>query len=471
MSDFETVIGLEVHAQIATGRKLFCRCRAIFDAPPNEHVCPVCLGLPGALPVVDQAAVDLALRAGLALGCAVRARSVFARKSYFYPDLAKGYQITQYERPVLEHGELVIDARTVRIQRIHLEEDAAKSSHVGAETRVDYGRAGSPLMEIVTHPDLRSGAEAEAYLRELRAVLLHVGACDGNLEQGSFRCDANVSIRRRGDTTLGARVELKNINSFRFVRQAIEHEAARQRAVVSAGGTIDQETRGWDEGAQTTFVMRSKEDAHDYRYFPDPDLPVLRCSEARVEAARAALPELPAALRARLMAELDLDARQVEPLVAHPGVARFVDEVLAAVPEGERQRVARFVLNEVCPKVETEGLRATLPVPVQPFVELMGLLAEGKVHATAAKEVFSFLVAGERDPGAVVEREGLGQIADAEGIAALAREAVAAHPAQAEQYRDGKTKVLGFFVGQVMKASQGRANPQAVREALIEALA
>ncbi len=477
MTEFETVIGLEVHAQLRTGRKLFCRCATSFGAPPNTQICPVCLGLPGALPVVDPAAVDLAIAAGLALDCEVRARSVFARKSYFYPDLAKGYQITQFERPLLERGHLQIGDQRTRILRIHMEEDAAKSGHSSAGTVVDFNRAGVALIEIVSEPDLRSAEDAEAYLRALREILLHVGACDGNLEEGSFRCDANVSVRPAGDPVLGTRVELKNINSFRFVRLAIDNEAARQRAIVSSGGTVVQQTRSWDEAKQSTFLMRTKEEAEDYRYFPDPDLPTLVVSQGRIRAIESTLPERPAARRLRWQATYGVLPEQSEPLGAHPQVANYVDEVVSKVLESTEdnhadagRRVLLFLLGEVLRHIPLDGVHARFAVDAERLSELLVLVERGTIHVGVAKDVFQRLLETDARPADIVEAEGLAQLTDANAIADVVAKIVADHPAQLAQYRAGKTKVFGFFVGQVMKATRGRANPAQVQAAVRAAL-
>ncbi|MEM1417613.1 MAG: Asp-tRNA(Asn)/Glu-tRNA(Gln) amidotransferase subunit GatB, partial [Myxococcota bacterium] len=435
------------------------------------------------LPAPNDVALALAARAGLALGSEVRTETRFDRKSYFYPDLPKGYQITQLAAPLNEGGGLDVPlakggTRRVRLSRIHVEEDAAKSTHdphTGA-TLVDFNRAGVPLIEIVSEPDLRSPDEAEAYLRKLRDVLVFAGVNDGNLEEGSFRCDANVSIRPMGQEGFGTRVELKNINSFRFVRDAIAHETRRQEAVIRGGGRVAQETRSWDPDRQESAPMRGKEDAEDYRYFPDPDLPPLTLGEAWLEARRAELPELPDALRARFQAELGMTADDAKVLGAHPALARYVEAVARglaaadlALPKAGK-KAANFVQAEVLRDVVQEGVDARFPVEAEALAELLALVEKGTINGKIAKTVLAKM----RDEGeraeAIVTRDGLAQVADTGAIEALVREVVEAHPAQAQQYRDGKKAVLGFFVGQVMKRSKGKANPKLVNEALRVAL-
>ena len=470
---FEATIGLEVHAQLLTRTKLFCGCEATFGAPPNTHVCPVCLGLPGALPVLNREAVRMGVRAARALGLTILPRSIFARKNYFYPDLPKGYQITQYDRPFSEDGALEIAVpgagpKIARIQRIHLEEDAGKSLHEPGRARVDLNRAGVPLIEIVGHPDLSSGEEAAIYLRALRDVLVCVGVNDGNLEEGSFRCDANVSIRPVGRADLGARVELKNINSFRFVERAIGSEIARQRAVLETGGTIAQETRGWDEATGTTFAMRSKEEAHDYRYFPDPDLPPLDIDLALVREIDRALPELPAAKRARYMDSLGLPRQAAEVLTSHPRLSAFYEDALAA--GADPVKAANFVGSEVLREARAHGLAMDLPVRARDVARLLTLVEEGTISGKQAKAVFARMCGTGKTPDDVVAELGLSQILDPDEIRRLCVAVVAANEKSAIAWRAGKKALLGFFVGQVMKASSGRANPALVNEILVQVL-
>jgi aspartyl-tRNA(Asn)/glutamyl-tRNA(Gln) amidotransferase subunit B len=482
---YETVIGLEVHAQLLTESKLFCPCPTAFGAEPNAHACPICLALPGTLPTPNARAVELALAAGLALGCEIRATSQFARKNYFYPDLPKGYQISQYELPIAEHGKLVIEleggTRSVRILRVHMEEDAAKNLHgvgSGAFTVVDYNRGGVPLVEIVSEPDLRSSAEAEEYLKRLREVLMFAGVNDGNLEEGSFRCDANVSIRPIGQEKLGTRTELKNINSFRFVRKAIDYEVARQEAVLSGGGKIVQETRGYNDATGKTFSMRSKEEAMDYRYFPDPDLPPIVLSEARVAASRAALPELPVARRARFCEELGLTEADAGVLCAHPKLAQLFEDTAAAL--GARvakldaaaagKRVANFVQSELLRHVSFEGLAMQSPLGAEAVAELLALVESGKISSKMAKSVLAEMIESGKSASDIVAAQGLSQVSDTAAIESVVREAISKSPDNVAAYRAGKTNVLGWFVGQVMKATKGQANPQLVNDALKKAL-
>ena len=484
VSHYEPVIGLEVHAQLLTRTKLFCACRVEAEAPANSRVCPVCLGLPGALPVCNRAAVMLALRVGLALDCEVRLTSVFARKNYFYPDLPKGYQITQYEMPLLAHGRLEIDVegirREIEIDRIHIEEDAAKSSHgVGGTTLVDCNRAGTPLVEIVSAPAMHEPEEAEGYLRNLREVLMFAGVNDGNLEQGSFRCDANVSIRPRGDATLGTRVEIKNINSFRFVRKALEYEIERQRTLLSEGRSVAQETRTYDDVRDATLPMRDKEGEHDYRYFPDPDLPPLRLSAEDVETARSALGESAREKRRRFREDRRLDDDMVGVLASHPGLAAFFDAAVVALQDlaasGDAQEqartVAKFLTSEVLRHARTDGLSFHSPIDPQALAELLAAIDDGTISRKAAKSVLAHMVGSGASAAASIAALGVQQVSDAEALAATVRTVLDQHRPQVAAYRAGQQKLLGFFVGQIMKATRGAANPQAVNEILTRMLA
>jgi aspartyl-tRNA(Asn)/glutamyl-tRNA(Gln) amidotransferase subunit B len=481
MTQYEPVIGLEVHAQLLTRSKAFCGCSTAFGAPPNSQVCPVCLGLPGSLPVLNGAAVVLAVRAALALGCRIRPRSRFARKHYFYPDQPKGYQISQYDEPFSDGGWLDIrvpgsgETRRAHLTRIHMEEDAGKTIHAaGGDSVVDLNRSGVPLVEIVGEPDLRSGAEAGEYLRRLRELLVFAGVNDGNLEEGSFRCDANVSIRPVGDTKLGTRVELKNINSFRFVEKAIDHEVWRQEGELAAGRSLHQETRGWDEKTGTTYSLRSKEEAQDYRYFPDPDLPPLVLTDALVAEVRAATPELPQAKRERFVGALSLSPAAADVLTQHPAIAELFEETARLSPDAVK--AANFIQAEVLRDVTTRGVAADLPVSPSQIAGILALVEAGKVSGKQAKEVYARVRdkvrAGSVGVTAddVVAELGMAQVSDDSAILAVCEAVVAANPKQAEAFRRGKGALLGFFVGLVMKETRGSANPQKVNETLLRLL-
>lgn len=476
---YEAVIGLEVHAQLQTQTKLFCGCSTAYGAEPNTQVCPVCLGLPGALPVPNARVLELAARTGLALGCDVRLESRFARKNYFYPDLAKGYQISQFALPLNEGGEvryrLGDEERVAALTRIHIEEDAAKNLHGhGGATLVDFNRAGVPLIEIVGEPVLRSAEEAEAYLRALHEVLMFIGVNDGNLEEGSFRCDANVSLRPVGQTELGTRTELKNINSFRFVRMGIEVEIARQTKVLDGGGTITQETRGFHETTGKSVPMRSKEEAHDYRYFPDPDLGSLSLESSQVAAIGEAMPRLPAARRADYVASYGLTLEGATVLTGHPAIADYFEEAAAALTAGwgearradAGKRAANFVAAEVLRYTETRGLEASFPVTAAATAELLMLVDAGTISGKQAKDVFAAMRETGDGAQTIVDARGMAQVSDVGALEAEVQKVLEGSPDQVAAFRAGKTKMRGYFVGQVMKATRGAANPKLVNEIL-----
>ncbi len=479
MSKFEAVIGLEIHAHLLTRSKMFCGCSTTFGAPPNTHVCPVCLGLPGALPVLNRAAVDHGIRAALALGCRVNATSIFARKNYFYPDLPKGYQISQYEQPLASDGtvEYVATAgpRRVGITRVHLEEDAGKSVHEGVgdfvrKTGVDYNRSGLPLIEVVTEPDLRSAADAAEFFSWLRAVLVWLGVNDGNMEEGSLRCDANVSVRLAGAAVLGTKAEVKNLNSFRFLQQALAYEIERQTEVVERGGRVAQETRLWDPVRGETVSMRSKEEAHDYRYFPEPDLPSLLVDEARVAAVRAAMPrELPDTRRRRFVQVYGLPEYDAIQLTQSRASSDFFEETVRA--GGAPKIVSNWMMGELARALNAAGQDiADSPVTPARLAELLTLIGNGTISGAMAKGVFEKMCISGRDANAIVQAEGLAQMTDAAQIAAQIAEVLGRNAQAVAQYRGGKRNALGFLVGQVMKATGGNANPKRLNELLKEAL-
>jgi aspartyl-tRNA(Asn)/glutamyl-tRNA(Gln) amidotransferase subunit B len=471
-SDFEVVMGLEVHAQLLTQSKIFCGCSSAFGGEPNTHTCPICLAMPGVLPSLNRQVVELAVKTGLALGCAVKPKSVFARKNYFYPDLPKGYQISQYELPICEGGGVEIDtaagAKRVRLVRIHMEEDAGKNLHdVSADgaSGVDLNRAGVPLLEIVSEPDLRSIDEAIEYLKSLRAILMYLGVNDGNLEEGSFRCDANVSIRRHGAERLGTRCELKNMNSFRYLRQAIEFEVRRQVEIVESGGKVVQETRLFDPDRGETRPMRSKEEAHDYRYFPEPDLPPVLVDDALVAEVRGTIPELPRARAARYQRDLGLSAFDAGLLTSERAVAEFFDAALEAYGAGPEaaKKVANWVNGEAGRLANDTGL-APRDWKVAPagLAAVLRLLDAGAVNQNGAKAVFEALFRGGGDAEAIVREKGLAQVSDESALSAVVDRMVEASPGEAARYRAGQKKLLGFFVGQVMKELKGKGNPGVV---------
>ncbi|MCC6610840.1 MAG: Asp-tRNA(Asn)/Glu-tRNA(Gln) amidotransferase subunit GatB [Burkholderiales bacterium] len=485
--DWETVIGLETHAQLSTRSKMFSGAATAFGAAPNTQACAFDIALPGVLPVPNKGAVERAIRFGLAVGGEVRRRSVFARKNYFYPDLPKGYQISQFEAPIVQGGALRIvlpdgAEKTVRLTRAHLEEDAGKSLHEDFHgmSGIDLNRAGTPLLEIVSEPDMRSAAEAVAYAKALHALVRWIDICDGNMQEGSFRCDANVSVRPAGSDTLGTRCEIKNLNSFRFLERAIEYEARRQIAICEEGGRIVQETRLYDPDRDETRSMRSKEEAHDYRYFPEPDLPPLEVTDAWLAAVGAALPELPAAKRERYERELALPAHDAITLTASRDTAAYFEEVVSGLAEAEQggeaqaraKAAANWVAGELAGALNRAGLDiARSPVKARDLARLIARIRDDTISGKIAKEVFDAMWAGEGAADAIIERRGLRQITDTGALEAIIDGIVAANPAQVAEYRSGKEKAFNFFVGQAMKATKGKGNPVQVTEILKRKLA
>ena len=480
LAKYEPVIGLEVHVQLLTATKAFCSCANQFGSEPNTNICPVCLGLPGALPVLNAQAVAFATLASMAINCEVRERSIFARKNYFYPDLPKGYQISQFDKPIAEHGWIDVptaDGSTKRIgiTRLHMEEDAGKSIHDGfadsaTRTYVDLNRCGTPLAEIVSDPDISTADEAFEYLTRLKEILLYCGVSDCNMEEGSLRCDANVSVRPKGQKEFGTKAEVKNVNSFRYVRAGIQYEIERQIEVIESGGRVIQESRLWNAAEGRTYSMRSKEQAHDYRYFPEPDLPPLVLTREFIERKRAELPELPEARRARMIAEYELNPKDAFTLTA---TREFADRFEAAAKTAKNpRRVANVLLSEVGGRLNALGLeQEQSPVSMAGIVLAADLLEEGKISSKQLKQLFDVCFEKNEDFAAVYEREKPEQITDASAIEAMIDVVIAANPKQVEQYRAGKTTMAGFFVGQVMKASKGQVNPAMLNELVTNKLA
>ena len=477
MAAYEAVIGLEVHVQLATASKLFCSCPTTFGQPANANVCEVCSGMPGALPVPNRQAVHFATLVGLATNCAINTRSIFARKNYFYPDLPAGYQISQFELPICEHGHLEVNVdgriKRVGITRIHMENDAGKNIHAQGEnlSYVDLNRAGTPLVEIVSEPDMRSAAEAVAYLKALYSIVTYLGVCDGNMEEGSFRCDANVSLRPVGTEPFGTRTELKNLNSFRNVQRAIEYEIARQQDVLDDGDKVVQETRLYDAVKNTTASMRSKEEAHDYRYFPDPDIWPIDITDEEMSRWRAEMPELPQQRVARFVEMAGLPEAEAEVLVQSRGLADFFE---TAAAKADPKKVANFVLGPLLRECNTRGLSAADPaawaMKPEALAELVALVDGGTISAKIANDIFGDIFELGVMPAAYVKEKGLVQISDTSALEAAVDEVIAANPAEVEAYRGGKTKLISFFVGQIMRATKGKANPAMVNELLAKKL-
>jgi aspartyl-tRNA(Asn)/glutamyl-tRNA(Gln) amidotransferase subunit B len=472
--EFETVIGLEIHAQMKTKSKIFCGCSTEFGAPPNTHTCPVCLGMPGSLPVLNRKVVESAIKLGLSTDSALNRENRFARKNYFYPDLPKGYQISQFDLPICEHGRIEIEvegqpARTIGITRIHMEEDAGKLVHDDREpvSYVDLNRTGTPLLEIVSEPDLRSPAEAAAYLKKLHAIVRYLDICDGNMQEGSFRCDANISLRPVGQQEFGTRTELKNMNSFRNVQLALEYEVRRQRDLLLEGGKVVQQTLLWDADRGRTEPMRGKEEAHDYRYFPDPDLIPVVLDEAWIEDVRKLLPELPDKRRLRFVRDFELSDYDAEILTASRELADYFEEAYRAF--GNAKKLANFIGTELLRDYGPERIGAC---PVQPaqLARLLMMIDDGKISGKIAKTVFAEMLATGHEPEQIVKDKGLTQMSDEGALVALVREIIAANPEQLQQYREGKTKVIGFFVGQLMQKTKGQANPQLANQLFLKEL-
>jgi aspartyl-tRNA(Asn)/glutamyl-tRNA(Gln) amidotransferase subunit B len=468
IAKYEPVIGLEVHVQLNTRTKIFCGCATGFGAPPNTNVCPVCLGLPGALPVLNRQAVEMAIQAALAMNCRVNAFSRFARKNYFYPDLPKGYQISQYDQPLAEHGWLEVSvngvAKRIGVTRVHMEDDAGKSIHDGFKdsdryTYVDLNRSGTPLIEIVSEPDMRSSDEAHAYLTELKQIMQYVGVSECDMEKGQLRCDANVSVRWKGAEKFGTKAEVKNLNSFRFAKMGIDYEIARQVAVLESGGKVEQETRLYNVATGETVGMRSKEHAHDYRYFPEPDLLPLRVSEAWLSGIRESMPELPAAKRRRFIESYGLREYDAGVLTATRATAEYFEKAAAAA--GDFVAAANWITGELM--ALPDGFEK---VPPEATGTLVRKIKAGEISGKMAKDIFAKMYATGQSPEEIIEREGLKQISDTGALEKMIDEVIAASPKQVEQYKSGKTAVLGYLVGQVMKASKGQANPAAVNELL-----
>ena len=472
---WEVVVGLETHAQLATQSKIFSGASTAFGAEPNTQACPVDLALPGVLPVMNRQAVEFAIQFGLAIGATISPQSIFARKNYFYPDLPKGYQISQFEIPVVQGGTISVlvgdKVKTIQLTRAHLEEDAGKSLHedFAGQSGIDLNRAGTPLLEIVTEPDMRSAEEAVAYAKALHTLVTWLGICDGNMQEGSFRCDANVSVRPMGQKEFGTRCEIKNLNSFKFLQQAINYEVRRQIELIEDGGTVVQETRLYDPDRDETRSMRSKEDAQDYRYFPDPDLPPLVITQDWVEQVKASLPELPAAKQARYTNELGLSAYDATVVTSSRAMADYFETVVSALPSGQAKLVANWLMGEVSSQLNRDGLDiAQCPVTPTQFAKLLGRLLDNTLSNKLAKEVFIAMWAGEHgaEPDAIIEAKGLKQISDTGAIEAMIDEVLAANPGPVAEFKSGKEKAFNSIVGMVMKAAKGKANPAQVNEVL-----
>jgi aspartyl-tRNA(Asn)/glutamyl-tRNA(Gln) amidotransferase subunit B len=472
--EFDVVIGLETHVQMATNTKLFCSCKLEFGAPPNTNVCPVCLALPGSLPVLNRKALEYAIKASLALNCEVHELSIFARKHYFYPDLPKGYQISQYDKPLATNGyvDIKVDDKheRVRIHRLHMEEDAGKTIHEGGYSYVDLNRAGTPLMEIVTEPDITSAVGARLYLEKLRNIMRYIGVSDADMEKGQLRCDVNISLKPIGQEELGTKVEIKNLNSFRFVQRAIEYEIERQAKAIRKGVEIVQETRLFDPSSGKTFTMRTKEEAHDYRYFPDPDLIPVRLKKEQIEEIKNTLPELPDQKFERYLKEFSLTEYDADVLVSDKDLAVYFEKAVSIYSKSPKM-IANWILNELLGKLNEEGIEISKsPVKPEHIAELVELINTGVISGKIGKEVFEEVFKTKKSPKQIVEEKGLKQVSDEGEIRKIVEGVVKNHPAEVEKFKAGNTKLMGFFVGQVMKATKGKANPKIVNKILNELL-
>jgi aspartyl-tRNA(Asn)/glutamyl-tRNA(Gln) amidotransferase subunit B len=478
---YEAVIGLEVHAQLLTQSKAFCSCTTKFGNEPNANVCPICLGLPGVLPVLNKQVVEYAIRMGLATNCDVEGKSIFARKNYFYPDLPKGYQISQYEKPICRNGFVEVDLedgtrKKIGLTRIHIEEDAGKSIHdIDVDTLVDVNRCGVPLIEIVSEPDIRSAKEAYLYMYKIHQLVTYLGICDGNMEEGSLRCDANISIREKGETTLGTKTEVKNMNSFRNVERAIEYEISRQVGILEDGLPVVQETLLWDANQNVAYPMRSKEEAHDYRYFPEPDLVPVVVDRQWVTDVRRSLPEHPTVRRDRFESEYGLPKYDADVLTAEKSTADYFENTLQYLPDKSKENIklaSNWVMTDVMRVAGERKIRiAEFPISTANLAGMIALIANGTISSKIAKDVFEEMLKMNDDPKSIVERKGLVQISDESAIEKIAAEILAKNQSQVEQYRAGSEKLFGFFVGAVMKETKGRANPAIVNKVLKKLLA
>ncbi|WP_054950638.1 Asp-tRNA(Asn)/Glu-tRNA(Gln) amidotransferase subunit GatB [Numidum massiliense] len=475
MKQFETVVGLEVHVELATQSKIFCGCSTEFGAPPNTHTCPICLAHPGTLPVLNRQAVELAIKAAMALNCDIATESTFDRKNYFYPDNPKAYQISQFAQPIGQNGWIEIEVngerKKIRINRVHMEEDAGKLIHADGEAAslVDIDRAGMPLIEIVSEPDMRSPEEARAYLEKLKAIMQYTGVSDVKMEEGSLRCDANISLRERGTEAFGTKAEIKNMNSFRAVQRGLEYEEKRQAHVLNEGGTVVQETRRYDEASNKTISMRSKEEAHDYRYFPEPDLVTLYVDDEWKERVRESIPELPDARQKRYTEQYGLSSYDAGVITASKSLADFFDECLTETDDAKA--VANWIMGELSAHLNANDLEVEdVPLTAAGLGKMIALIDKGTISSKIAKKVFKEMVAHGGDPEQIVKEKGLVQISDEGKLKEIVSDVVAANPQSVEDYKNGKGRALGFLVGQVMKATKGQANPQMVNKLLREAL-